>query len=363
MYTRTNPYHSRILERGLLTGTGSTKKTYHLSLDISGSHFPFKVGDSIGVIPTNDFEMVEEILAKTGCTGKEEFLDLRSNQTVTCREYLLKKANLSRVNSSFLKLLRDVPENKGEINAYLDTYSLLDLLALHPPVSFSPSDFGKLMPLMPRFYSIASSEKYYPEQIHLTVAHIQYSAHGRVRHGVGSHFLCDMAELEKTAIPIYLQSSNHFTLPENPEAPIILIGPGTGIAPFRAFLQERMAMKAPGKNWLFYGERNRKSDFYYSDFFLELEKQGRIRLDLAFSRDQAEKVYVQHKMLEQKEDLWDWIASGSYLYVCGDAEKMAKDVDAALHKIVREEGAFSEEDARHYIKKLRTEKRYLLDVY
>jgi sulfite reductase (NADPH) flavoprotein alpha-component len=215
---------------------------------------------------------------------------------------------------------------------------------------------------MPRFYSIASSPKVFPNEVHLTVAFLQYEANGQIHTGVGSHFLCCQAEVELTPVPIYVQPSHHFTLPD-PNTAMILIGPGTGIAPFRAFLQERLATQAPGLNWLFFGERNRATDFYYSDFWLQLEKQGRIRLDLAFSRDQPQKIYVQHKILEHKKSFWDWIQQGSWIYVCGDAENMAKDVDAALQQIAREEGQLSEEDARLYIKSLRTEKRYLLDVY
>jgi sulfite reductase (NADPH) flavoprotein alpha-component len=180
---------------------------------------------------------------------------------------------------------------------------------------------------------------------------------------VGSHFLCHQAAIESTPIPIYVQPSNHFTLPEDPATPIIMIGPGTGIAPFRAFLQERIASQAPGLNWLFFGERNQATDFYYADFWLELEKQGRLRLDLAFSRDQKEKIYVQHKLLEQKKSIWNWIEKGAMLYVCGDAEEMAKDVEWALKEIVQEEGKMIEEDARKFLKTMRAEKRYLLDVY
>lgn len=352
MYSRTHPYLARIKERTLLTGPTSTKKTYHIVLDISDSNLLFRVGDSIGVLPTNDPVLVDRIIQGIGATGKEEIFDARSNTTGPFREYLLHKANISRVNGALAKLF----------HLEKSTETVLELIERHKP-QISPSELCKpLMPLMPRFYSIASSPKVFPDEIHLTVAFVQYEANGHVHTGVGSHFLCQLSKVESTSIPIYVQPSHNFTLPD-PNASIILIGPGTGIAPFRAFLQERLAIQAPGLNWVFFGERNRASDFYYADFWTELEKQGRIRLDLAFSRDQAEKIYVQHKMLEQKKSLWDWIQQGSYIYVCGDAEEMAKDVDAALQKIACEEGGLSEEDARKTIKSLRTEKRYLLDVY
>ncbi len=349
MYSRTHPYFARIKERSLLTGPTSTKKTYHIVLDIADSGISFTVGDSIGVLPTNDAAIVDQIIHKLKTTGQEEIFDMRTNATFTFRDYLLHKANISKV--SFHKLY----------NVEKTSLPLLDLIEAHQP---HPVELCKiLLPLLPRFYSIASSLKVFPDEIHLTVAFVSSLVNGKIQIGVGSHFLCEAASIESTPIPIYIQPSHDFTLPQDPNASIILIGPGTGIAPFRAFLQERLATQAKGRNWLFFGERNRASDFYYGDFWLELEKQGRIRLDIAFSRDQSEKIYVQHKIFEQKKNVWDWIQEGSYIYVCGDAEEMAKDVDAALQQIVREEGGMSEEEARKYVKSLRAEKRYLLDVY
>lgn len=349
MYSRTHPYLARIKERWPLTKPGSSKKTYHIVLDIEDSGLVFKVGDSIGVLATNDREVVDQILRKLGASGSEEILDPRSNTTHSFREFLLHKANISKV--SFHKLY----------NVEKTSIPLIHLIEHHKP---SPTELCKiLLPLMPRFYSIASSPKVYPNEIHLTVAFVSSVIDGGVHFGVGSRFLCEQAEIESTPIPIYVQPSNHFTLPADPNASIILIGPGTGIAPFRAFLQERLAMQAEGRNWVFFGERNRAADFYYEEFWTELEKQGRIRLDTAFSRDQAEKIYVQHKMLEQKRSFWEWVQEGGFIYVCGDAEEMAKDVDEALQQIAREEGGMREEEARKFFKSLRMERRYLLDVY
>ncbi len=198
----------------------------------------------------------------------------------------------------------------------------------------------------------------------MTIAHVSYlSSKGKLRYGVGTHFLCDRAEIETTEVPLYLQPSHGFKLPSDPNASIILVGPGTGIAPYRAFLQERLYKKTQGRNWLFFGERHRKHDFYYADFWLSLEKQGRLRLDLAFSRDGARKIYVQHRMWENRKDLWEWIEEGAFFYVCGDAKEMAKDVEAMLQKIAADQGGLSEEDARRKIKELRAQKRYLADVY
>ena len=186
---------------------------------------------------------------------------------------------------------------------------------------------------------------------------------GRLCHGVGSHFLCERAKLETTSIPCYLQPAHSFFLPEDQNTPIIFIGPGTGVAPFRAFMQERLALQAKGRNWLFFGERNRATDFYYEEFWLELQKLDRLRLSLAFSRDTVEKVYVQHRMWEERKDLWAWIEEGAYFYVCGDAQEMAKDVEAMLQRIFVEEGSLTEEAARHKLKEMRQQKRYLADVY
>ncbi|MBU6445985.1 MAG: sulfite reductase, partial [Verrucomicrobia bacterium] len=308
MYSRIHPYISRIKERSLLTGPGSSKKTYHIVLDLEEA-LPFKVGDSIGVIPSNDAAVVDRILQLMGVGSQEEIEDPKTGQTVLFRDFLLHRANISKV--SFHKLF---PVEKTAL-------PLLELLQHHKP---GPRELSRvLLPLLPRFYSIASSTRVFPNEVHLTVSFVHFELNGQTYFGVGSYFLCVQAEIESTPIPIYVQPSNHFTLPEDPNRSIIMIGPGTGVAPFRAFMQERMAGQAEGRNWLFFGERNRETDFYYGDYWLELEKQGRLRLSTAFSRDQAHKIYVQHKMLEEKKSLWEWIEEGAILYVCGDAEEMA----------------------------------------
>lgn len=351
-YSRASPYHSRMKGRELLTGKSSTKKTYHIVLDTSGWDETYKVGDSIGIIPSNDPREVDLILQKIGAKGEEIVLDPRSNQSLSIRDFLTHRANLARVNRSFLSLLGDVDAS------CLQTHTMRELLS-HRPIA--PEDLAKTaMPLLPRFYSIASAASVFPEEIHLLVSYVHYHVNGQERHGVGSHFLCDLASIGSTPIPLYVQPSQHFSLPLDPASSMIMIGPGTGVAPYRAFLQERISMQATGRNWLFFGERNRKTDFYYEPFWLDLEKQGRLRLDLAFSRDQGEKVYVQHKMYERRKSLWQWICEGAFLYVCGDAEKMAKEVDAVIHQIIQEEGGV---DAQLYVKKMRHEKRYLIDVY
>jgi sulfite reductase (NADPH) flavoprotein alpha-component len=312
------------------------------------------VGDSVGILPENNPVVVQEIMELLRASSQDAILDPKTQTHTSFQEFLLKKANLTKCTSSLLKRL------EVEVST---PHELLDLLR-HSTSKLSPQELcNLLLPLMPRFYSIASSPHMFPDEIHLTVASLTYSIQNEIRHGVGSHFLCHRAELLHTPIGLYVQPSNHFTLPSDPMTPIILVGPGTGVAPFRAFLQERDALRHGGQNWLFFGERNKATDFYYKDFFLELEKQKRLRLDTAFSRDGSEKVYVQHRMWQQRTDLWLWLQKGAQLYVCGDAEKMAKDVEATLLKIGCSEGGLTEEKSREWLKALRKERRYLQDVY
>jgi sulfite reductase (NADPH) flavoprotein alpha-component len=213
-------------------------------------------------------------------------------------------------------------------------------------------------------YSIASSKKYVGDELHLTVARVRYTIDGREKRGICSHFLCDLAAENVPTVPVYLQQTRDFRLPIDDKVPIIMIGPGTGVAPFRAFMQERISKNAhSGKNWLFFGERNRATDFFYEEYWTELVSSGILRLDTAFSRDQQEKVYVQNRMWDAKEEFWKWLQDGAIIYVCGDASHMAKDVDLCLHKIVESEGKLDATGARDYVKVLRHEKRYIRDVY
>jgi sulfite reductase (NADPH) flavoprotein alpha-component len=217
--------------------------------------------------------------------------------------------------------------------------------------------------LQPRLYSVASSLRAYPEQVHFIVDVVRYESHGRVRKGVCSSFLAERADT--VPVPVYPSSAKHFHLPEDPDTPIIMIGPGTGIAPFRAYLQERQAVAAKGENWLFFGSQREKCDYAYKDDFDRFKRDGVLtRLDCAWSRDQAHKIYVQHRMLENAAEIWKWIdAKGAQFFVCGDARRMAKDVDAALRKIVQEQGGKSVNEANEYVEKLKSDKRYKRDVY
>jgi sulfite reductase (NADPH) flavoprotein alpha-component len=263
-------------------------------------------------------------------------------------------------------LLKDLlePERKEDLDRYLWGMEVIDFLNEHPSVRFTPGEFvGLLTKLQPRLYSVASSLRVYPEQVHLIVDVIRYESHGRVRKGVASSFLAERAD--DVPVPVYPSSAKHFHLPEDPNTPIIMVGPGTGIAPFRAYLQERQAFGAKGKNWLFFGSQREKCDYAYKEDFDRFKRDGILtRLDCAWSRDQAHKVYVQHRMLENAPEIWKWIDSeGAQFFVCGDARRMAKDVDAALRKIVQEQGGKRVDEANEYVEKLKSDKRYKRDVY
>ncbi len=220
-----------------------------------------------------------------------------------------------------------------------------------------------LAPLLPRFYSIASSPSVHPDEAHLTVSLSSYEYKGEIRYGVASQFLCHLATPHVTPIPCYVQPAAHFTIPSHSHADLIMVGPGTGVAPFRAFVQERLAQNATGNHWLFFGERHRATDFFYEEFWTALAQQQKLKLDLAFSRDQAEKIYVQHRMEENGLELWNWLDRGAYLYVCGDADPMAKQVEQTLLQIFETHGKLSSEESKLFLKTLRKEKRFLSDVY
>ncbi len=329
VYNKANPFPAKIVERHILNKEGSTKKTYHITLDLEGSGITYKAGDAVAIYPENSPYEVNELLIALGKSGSEKIVDPRSEKTFTLEHFLKTKVNLLRVGKKL---------------------SLETLLA-------------KYSPLLPRFYSIASSPQVSPSRVDLLVATFTYTVEGIERKGIGSHFLCDLAEVGKTPIYIYLHPTTHFTLPKNPSTPIIMVGPGTGVAPYRAFLQEREAQKAEGKNWLLFGERNRAHDYYYESYLEALKEKKFLELDLAFSRDQEEKNYVQHSLLKRGAVVWKALKEGAHFYICGDARRMAKDVTRTLQTIIETHGALSPADAKNFIKTLRKEKRFLLDVY
>jgi sulfite reductase (NADPH) flavoprotein alpha-component len=255
------------------------------------------------------------------------------------------------------------PERGDDLKKWLWGRHVIDLLELLPAPMPVPEFITLLRRLVPRLYSISSSPKAHPGEVHLTVSAVRYQTHGRGRKGVASTFLADRVG-DANYVKVHVQPSHGFRTPANGDTPMIMVGPGTGVAPFRAFLEERLATGAKGRNWLFFGDQRRASDFLYEEQLIAWQRDGFLtRLDLAFSRDQAEKVYVQTRMLENGPELWSWLEAGAHFYVCGDAGRMAKDVDAALHAIVEKHGARTPEEARAYIARLRSDKRYQRDVY
>ena len=374
-YSRTNPFPAKMLVNRRMSGPESEKDTRHFELDLTGWGLNFEVGDSVGIYPTNDPELVDEIIRALGATGGEQVPRVKGDPT-TLREALLRDYSVTQTTPKFLKAIAHradaaptlhyllAPDRKQDLQTFLWGMEVIDFLIEHPSARFKPDEFvGLLSKLQPRLYSVASSLRAFPEQVHLIVDVVRYESHGRTRKGVASSFLADRAD--DAPVPVFPSNAKHFHLPENPDTPIIMIGPGTGVAPFRAYLQERKVTGAKGKNWLFFGAQHVSCDFAYEDDFDTFMKDGILtRLDCAWSRDQAQKIYVQHKMAENAAEIWKWLdAEGAQFFVCGDARRMAKDVDATLRKIVQEHGGMTVDQANEYVEKLKTEKRYKRDVY
>jgi sulfite reductase (NADPH) flavoprotein alpha-component len=374
-YSRANPFPARLLVNRRLSGPDSAKDTRHFEIDLTGWGLSYEAGDSLAVYATNDSELVDEIIHAIGATGDEEVTRPKGTPT-TLREALLRDYGITQPTPKFLKaitaransstLLKDLlhPQRKEDLDRYLWGMEVIDFLNEHPSAKFTPQEFvGFLTKLQPRLYSVASSLKAYPDQVHFIVDVIRYESHGRIRKGVASSFLAERAD--DVPVPVFPSVAKHFHLPENPDTPIIMVGPGTGVAPFRAYLQERKAVGAKGKNWLFFGSQHQHCDFAYRDEFEAFKKEGILaRLDCAWSRDQPEKIYVQHCLMENAAEIWTWLdAEDAHFFVCGDARRMAKDVDATLRRIVQEQGGKNTSEANEYVEKLKSDKRYKRDVY
>ncbi len=373
-YTRSNPFPGKLVTNRLLSGPDSEKETRHFEIDLKEWGLAFEPGDSIAVYAANDPALVDEILRALGATGDEIVPAAKVEKPF--REALLRDFSITQPTPKFLRAVAErasaaplmdlllAPDRKQDLDTYLWGMETIDFLIDHPSARFTPQEFvGLLSKLQPRLYSVASSLRVFPEQVHLIVDVVRYESHGRERKGVASSFLADRAA--DAPVPVYPSSAKHFHMPEDGNVPIIMIGPGTGIAPFRAFLQERQARGAKGKNWLFFGAQRQACDYAYQEEFEKMQKDGLLsQITCAFSRDQAHKIYVQHRLLENAAGIWKWIDSeGGQIFVCGDAKRMAKDVDAALRKIVQDQGGMSVDAANEYVEKLKNEKRYKRDVY
>jgi sulfite reductase (NADPH) flavoprotein alpha-component len=374
-YTRAHPFPARLVVNRRLSGPESEKDTRHFELDLTGWGLSFEVGDSLAVYATNDPELVDEMIRALGATGEEKVPRPRGEPS-TLRQALLRDYSITQPTPKFLKAIAQrasaaptlgyllAPNRKQDLETYLWGMEIVDFLLEHPSARFAPEEFvGLLTKLQPRLYSVASSLRAYPDQVHFIVDVVRYESHGRLRKGVCSSFLAERAD--DVPVPVFPTVAKHFHLPEDSSTPIIMIGPGTGVAPFRAYLQERKVTGAKGKNWLFFGAQHESCDFAYGDEFDAYKIEGLLtRLDCAWSRDQPQKIYVQHRMMENAAEIWKWIdAEGGHFFVCGDARRMAKDVDATLRKIVQEQGGKSVDQANEYVEKLKSDKRYKRDVY
>lgn len=372
--SRDNPFFAPLIEKRSLTRSGSSKVTLHLTWSIADSGIQYEAGDACGIIPHNDPALVEDILKVLRFTGQEK-VEIAKTGTFPLQEALRHHLVITKLSRRLIERYATAgkcktllgllaPEQQAHLEKYIYERGLIDLLEECPGVIHNPADLVTMLPkLTPRLYSISSSPSTHRGEVHTTIAIVRYSSLNRDRGGVCSTLVADRVPIGKR-VPIYIQPNKKFRLPQNPDAPVIMIGPGTGIAPFRAFLHERRATGARGRNWLFFGERSSANAFLYREELEGMVGDGHLtRLDTAFSRDQEHKVYVQDRMLEQAPQFWVWLQEGASVYVCGDASRMAKDVDTALHAIVEKHGGMNPDSAKEYVCHLKDEHRYHRDVY
>ncbi|GEP57576.1 sulfite reductase subunit alpha [Reyranella soli] len=371
--SRDRPALATLVDAHPLNRPGSGKDVRHVVFDLSTTDLTYEAGDSLGVFARKNPQLVQAVLDRVGATGEE--MVAFDGDALPLRQVLLSKVDIARPSDECMEFLAtrafDGEEAlklqalaRGEGPPELAEADLLDLLMAFPSVTPSlPGLLKSLDRLQPRLYSIASSSKAHPREVHLTVSAVRWDSDGRTRTGIGSCYLADFAK-PGDVIPIFVQKSHGFSPPADDSAAAIMVGPGTGIAPFRAFLEEREARGAKGRNWLFFGDQKRTNDFLYEDQIMDWQRRGVLhRLDLAFSRDQADKIYVQHRMQEAAAELWQWLEEGAHFYVCGDAKRMAKDVEDTLLKIAVEQGGKSDVEAKAWLDGLGKAGRYQRDVY
>lgn len=374
-----NPFHARLTENRLLTKTGSQKEVRHLVVELAGSGLTYEPGDSLGVYPSNRIEDVEALLKILDATGSEPVLLPKTEAALPFREALSERLYiLAEPPRKLLQLLFEKhPPGAGRerlaqlldpsqpaAGAYLENRHVVDVLEDFPAAHLTPQELiGVCKRLNPRLYSIASSPLLHPREAHLTIAAVRYESFGKSRVGVGSTFSIDRVPLGEPILPVFVAAS-HFRLPASTASDLIMVGPGTGVAPFRAFLQHRQAQTATGRNWLFFGDQHRATDFLYEPDFIAWHQNGLLdRLSLAWSRDRPEKIYVQDLLRQSAADVWQWLAGGAAIYVCGDKERMARDVEQALLEIIAAEGRLSPEGASQWLRQARKDNRYQKDVY
>ena len=369
-WTRKHPFQAPVLANHGLTARGSTKDVRHVELSLEHSGIQYEPGDALGIVPANPEAEVDALLALLG-HAPEAPVEV-GDSAVSLRTALLRHCEIGTLTPSMLRRyaeatghaeLQRITADKTLLQEFSWGRDLRDLVTQYPQRDLDAAAFARLLsPLAPRLYSIASSQRTAPDEVHLTIGVVTYQTHGRVRHGVVSGTVASLAE--DADLPVYLHRNEGFRLPGDPATPIVMIGAGTGAAPYRAFLADREATGATGRNWLFFGDRSFEFDFLYQSEWLAWRRSGLLsRLDVAFSRDQAEKVYVQHRLREQASELWRWLQEGAHLYICGDATHMAPDVEAALLDIATRQGGFDADGARDYLRQLQRERRYQKDVY
>lgn len=366
-YSKENPFPARLSVNQKITGRDSTKDIRHIEISLEESGIRYQPGDALGIWFDNDADLVGEVLALAHLSGDE------ATPHGSLREVLSRELELTRLHGGFITGLADISDNaalkdlagdKAQVNALVASAQVVDVLKRFPTALTAEQLLGLLRPLTPRLYSIASSQSEVEEEVHLTVGVVRYPQEdGTVRSGAASSYLADRLP-EDAEVRVFVEHNDNFRLPANPDTPVIMVGPGTGIAPFRAFLQEREAQGADGKNWLFFGNPHFTQDFLYQVEWQRYVKSGLLsKISLAFSRDQANKIYVQDRLREAGLELYQWLEAGAHFYVCGDANHMAKDVQEALLDVIAEHGQKSREEAEEYLSELRRAKRYQRDVY
>lgn len=371
-YGKKNPFPAPVLSVKHLTGEGSPKETIHIEYSLDGAGMVYIAGDALAVIPANDHALVDTLINKLGLSPDAQ-VTTPEGETASLKDALVNNYDITNVNKALLtkwaaasgsqELEALLNGDKKALNNFLWGRDVLDL-ATEYPVSFDSAEafVGILKKIMPRLYSIASSPNAHPEEVHLCVGAVRYTARDRQRGGVCSTYMADRLQPGHTA-RVFIHTNKNFRLPEDGNTPIIMVGPGTGIAPFRAFWEERIASGDKGGNWLFFGNPYKATDFCYEDELNKLTAAGKLKLSVAWSRDQEKKVYVQHLMVQEGEELWKWLENGACFYVCGDASRMAKDVDAALHEVIQTWGRKSPEEAAEYVADMKEHRRYQRDVY
>ena len=366
-YSKKNPFRAELLEKINLHGRGSGRQTLHIELD---ANLPFEPGDSAGIMPVNTSELVTEVLTASGLNPDEE-VEVKGAKN-SLFDSLKQEFELSKITIDVVKRylefapneqLASISQSQDKLQEYLNGRDIVDLLTDFP-VKLSARDLVKLLrPLQPRLYSIASSPKANPGELHLAVGVVEYENKGRNRRGTCSNYLLEF-DGNESKIPVFIEKNPNFRLPENDETPIIMVGAGTGIAPYRAFVQHRELAEKQGKSWLFFGNRNFESEFLYQTDWQKFLKSGALsKMDVAFSRDTDKRVYVQHKLQENATEIYRWLEDGAHFYICGDMKKMASDVQSTLVSIVENQGAMSNDSALDYVNKMQKEKRLQLDVY